>query len=315
MNTQHLRHFLIAARFLNMRKASEQLNISQPGLSRSISALETYLGLPLFSRNGRRLELTKYGATLVPRAEILVNQRDATIRELRELYSTGLGRIRLSANTVFSHFFLPEIISDALVNSLASRIDVFTESYDESIRRLRSGDIDFILTVAFPRQTMRSPELIYTPMYSVDVSIFTSNTDLPPDTELSDVELANSEWCSLEFETVDGFTDYFRSRDLDPPHISVNCNSIQFMLNVLHSGVFLTILPDAIVKSSKDYSAKLRRIQSGVPLSGGHGGVIYRRDGILSEAAHELIQRIAERASRVFVSGGSKAPHSQPIES
>ena len=54
--------FEAAARFRHFRKAADYLSVSPPAVSQQIKALETYLGIKLFRRNGPRLELTAAGA-------------------------------------------------------------------------------------------------------------------------------------------------------------------------------------------------------------------------------------------------------------
>ncbi len=61
---RHFKYFLAVAENLHFRKASEQLYISQPGLSRQIKQMEEKLGIKLFERHNRKVELTKAGLYL-----------------------------------------------------------------------------------------------------------------------------------------------------------------------------------------------------------------------------------------------------------
>ena len=66
MNLNTLYYFKVLAQLQHYSQAAELLYISQPSLSHAISALEKDLGVPLFQKKGRNVELTKYGKYLVP---------------------------------------------------------------------------------------------------------------------------------------------------------------------------------------------------------------------------------------------------------
>jgi DNA-binding transcriptional LysR family regulator len=61
-------HAVVLAEVLNFSEAAKRLNIAQPALSKSIQQLEEYLGLPLFRRTSRKVELTEAGQRFVEEA-------------------------------------------------------------------------------------------------------------------------------------------------------------------------------------------------------------------------------------------------------
>ena len=69
MTLQQLRYFLAAAEHGSFSAAAEALLMAQPSLSDQIRRLEAELGVPLFTRAGRRLVLTEAGRMLQPEAE------------------------------------------------------------------------------------------------------------------------------------------------------------------------------------------------------------------------------------------------------
>jgi len=81
METKYLTEFLKLAEVLDYREASEFLFISQSTLSRHIMSLEQELGVSLFYRTTRHVELSEYGKALIPYATNILNEQDRFIRE------------------------------------------------------------------------------------------------------------------------------------------------------------------------------------------------------------------------------------------
>ncbi len=61
MDLLQLKYFQVAAQLEHMTRAAERLSIAQPSLSQSIAKLEEELGVPLFDRQGRRIQLNQFG--------------------------------------------------------------------------------------------------------------------------------------------------------------------------------------------------------------------------------------------------------------
>ena len=74
MELRLLRYFLTVAKEQSFTKAAEQLHITQPTLSRQMTALEDELGITLFLRNGKRTTLTDEGILLKRRVSIRHNK-------------------------------------------------------------------------------------------------------------------------------------------------------------------------------------------------------------------------------------------------
>lgn len=90
-----VRYFIAVAEYLNFSKAAQQLHIAQPPLSRQIRQLEDELGVQLFSRNKRRVELTKAGRVFLDEARKLVVQAGHAAEAARHAQKGESGIVRI----------------------------------------------------------------------------------------------------------------------------------------------------------------------------------------------------------------------------
>ena len=82
---RHLRYFIAVAEELNFRRAAERVHIDQTPLSRAIRDLEDRLGVVLFIRRPRGLQLTPAGGKLLDHARRLLIRLERTKRVVREI--------------------------------------------------------------------------------------------------------------------------------------------------------------------------------------------------------------------------------------
>lgn len=139
------RIFYTVANVGNITKASKELLISQPAISKSIKNLETQLGGQLFTRTKRGVILTEEGKELykyISKAMEYINNAENKFTELINL-DTGTIRIGISA-TLTKEFLLPYLEK---FHSLYPKIDIqiITNMTSESIQKLRNGLIDIVI--------------------------------------------------------------------------------------------------------------------------------------------------------------------------
>lgn len=95
MELRHVRYFLAVAEYLNFSKAAQQLHIAQPPLSRQIRQLEDDLGVELFIRSKRHVELTKAGQAFLGEARKLVVQAGHAVEAARHAQKGESGLVRI----------------------------------------------------------------------------------------------------------------------------------------------------------------------------------------------------------------------------
>ncbi len=89
MDIEYIKRFIVVSECMNFSKAAEQMFISQPTLSHSISALEKKLGTPLFVRNTKRVKFTRAGELFLPAAKEIVAIYERTANEIAHEMDVG----------------------------------------------------------------------------------------------------------------------------------------------------------------------------------------------------------------------------------
>lgn len=93
MDFRQFRYFVATAQTLHFARAAEQLGIAQPALSQQIKALETQMGVRLFYRAKRRIELTEAGAVFLQEALATLEQAEKAVRMAQDVARGESGRI------------------------------------------------------------------------------------------------------------------------------------------------------------------------------------------------------------------------------
>jgi LysR family cyn operon transcriptional activator len=146
---QQLTYFLAAAEHGSFTAAADLLHLARPSVSEQIAHLEAELGVALFVRTGRRLELTEAGRLLRPEAErTLVAARDAAdvVRRARTL--TG-GTASLGTFSTAHHLMLTGIVEDFARRYPQVAIRVVGENSSQLADAVRAGRLEAAL-VALP---------------------------------------------------------------------------------------------------------------------------------------------------------------------
>ena len=94
-----LRAFVAVAKLGSFRAAAEELHISQPALSRRIEKLEEALGVRLFHRTTRKVDMTTVGREFSHRANELLNSLEQSLMGIRDVAAHVSGEKILSSQT------------------------------------------------------------------------------------------------------------------------------------------------------------------------------------------------------------------------
>jgi LysR family glycine cleavage system transcriptional activator len=144
---ESLRCFLAASRHLNFRRSAHEVALTPTAFSERIRALERDLGVALFRRTTRRVELTSEGQALVPAAEHTLASAQACVAAVRAPEARAV-RIRLGTRFELGLSWLIPAVSDFERLRTNFELDVYFGSGPDILERLERGALDAAVTSA-----------------------------------------------------------------------------------------------------------------------------------------------------------------------
>lgn len=199
MELSHLKYFQLTAELQHITRAAEQLYISQPALSKTISKLEAELGIKLFDREGKNVYLNDYGQAVLVHTERIFSEIDEMCREISDMKNGTAGNLSMAIVWSSSN---PNWLTDAITRFIDNFPGVHLRYYKTEdstlISKLLSREID----IAFSSSPQESPHINWTPLFSEKIGIVVSgNHPLAKRTTLRLEELRNENFVVVDINS------------------------------------------------------------------------------------------------------------------
>lgn len=238
MDLLQLRYFQVVARLEHMTRASEELHISQPSLSKMINRLEKSLGVPLFDRHGKQIRLNRFGKTFLNRVNRVFAELEEGQYELADLTGIERGQVFLAAAT---GRLLPELLSSFLKQHPNISIKLLQGTSQECQNLLDRGEADIAIT----HPLIRDPRFRNVPLLNESMYLA-----VPPDHPL-----AHRKSVSLHEAAEETFISLIMSYELTQttldmcersgftPNIAFECNDAEVILRMVQNGLGVALIP------------------------------------------------------------------------
>jgi LysR family carnitine catabolism transcriptional activator len=161
-NDRELDIFLTLAQTLSFRRTAEQVHLSQPAVSSVVNRLEAGLGVRLFDRTTRNVQLTAAGEVFVAQARLLRHQSAEAVRAVRDVAELRVGQVVLAALPSLAATVVPTAFARFAAQYPGVRLQVFDTLSGPAFDMVRSGLVEFALTAANPAYA----DLDYRPLVS-----------------------------------------------------------------------------------------------------------------------------------------------------
>ena len=146
INYELYKVFYYVAISLSFSEASKQLFISQSAVSQSIKTLEKKLGISLFIRSTKRVQLTPEGETLLRHIEPAMNLIKRGENQIMEASNLGGGQLRIGASDTICRYYLVPFLNEFHKTHPNVHIKVTNQSSTKCVDLLEMGQVDLIVT-------------------------------------------------------------------------------------------------------------------------------------------------------------------------
>ncbi|RUL51733.1 MULTISPECIES: LysR family transcriptional regulator [Lysinibacillus] len=146
MEIQQLEYFKVVAQMQHMTHAAEELNISQPALSKSISNIENKIGVPLFDRQGRSITLNRYGKLFLKSVDIILEEYERAHQEIGGLVMPGYGEVAFGFIHSLGMEVVPELMAKIPRKYPNMKFSLTQAASFNLLKRLEEGAIDLCLS-------------------------------------------------------------------------------------------------------------------------------------------------------------------------
>lgn len=288
MEFRHLRYFLAVADALHFTKAAEGLPVSQPALSAQIKQLEQEVGVPLFDRVGRSVQLTRAGSVFREHARRALREMELAQVAIAEEEGLQRGTLTVGVVQTVNAYLIPDIVGrfSTLHPLISLKLDELSGPDIEA--GVKSGSLE----VGIGFVPVVSDRIESQPLFEEDfVLVASPRHRFAKRRSLSLSSLAKESLILLP-------TLFCTRRLLDAsfeqagvrPKVIVEMNSIEGILATVRTSNFATVLPRLSLGLVPNHALRGIPLKNPTPRRG--VGLLWKKGGYRSGAAKALADQV-----------------------
>ena len=151
MDIQNLQAFISVYEHQSFSRAAEQLNLTQPAISKRIAALEQNYSMPLFDRIGKSIRLTEAGELLLPSARLIVEEIKRSHQSIQGLSGELGGELRLATSHHIGLHRLPPVLRAYSAAHENVELDLHFMDSEQACDMIEKGELELAI-VTLPRE-------------------------------------------------------------------------------------------------------------------------------------------------------------------
>ena len=264
MDIRQLEYFTELAKTKNFRKASENLHLSQPALSKSIRLLEEELHTVLIARTNKSFELTDTGEALLRKAVFLIQQFQDVYKTIEDVRLSNQGEIKIGIPNILGFLCYFELICEFQKKYPGIKIAVSGEGTKDINAALRAERLD--LGIGMLSENVPIPKDLQVIPLTHDYGVMAVNTSKAYaefDTiSIRDVKDENFVLVNEQYLLYDDIMQLCMQAGFTP-NVTAKSSQWDFLLKMVEANFGVSILPRPLVEKNRLPHVKALAIKEG----------------------------------------------------
>ncbi len=310
MNIQQFQYILALAEHKHFEQAAESCFITQSTLSTMISKFEDEIGILIFDRKKKPLEVTKEGEIVLEQLKQINKEIDNLSVLTQEIKGEQKGNLSISVIPTIAPFLLPQFLHHFADQFPEMDIQVTEQTTSEIIRRIKSRDLDIgIVSIPIQDKDILEIKLYDEPFVYYDSSIQKDTLVTAKEVDVSNLCLLEEGHC-MRTQVLE-LCDFHQKQLTNKLNFRYKAGSIDSLLRFVRANDAATLLPYlSAIELSEEESWKISSFAPPVPYRT-VGLVVHRhfvKKKLLEKMESEIQDRISKLLPELFVKGQMLLP-------
>ncbi|USE38841.1 LysR family transcriptional regulator [Endozoicomonas sp. SCSIO W0465] len=272
---KNLYYFQVVAKCQNITLACDELHISQPALTRSIKKIEEQLGVELFKRLPRGVELTKSGSVFLSRVNRMDMEYQFALKEINAMKSGQNIRLRIGSDNLWAELYISSLLDQFYDLNPEAEVRVKAGTVASNVPELLKGGLDLVLgKVGYEGEIFQA--LTCKPLIPVEfVVVARPEHKLHQQDSVTLSMLQGYRW--IIYQHSDNYVwhinETFYKHGLGPAKVSLHTAFLENALSQMQKDDFLMYIPHQLLKPMSDKGLKV--IPMDKPIHSFQSGVYY----------------------------------------
>ena len=294
MRFNQIRDFLAVIESGGLRAAARALGVSQPGITKSVRALEAELGVPLMLRTTRGAVPTKFGRAFLARAQVMHAELRKAEADFAQLAGDRAGSVAFGFGPIVAALIVPEALAHFRQQFPRAHVRLVEGLAHVTVPLVRDETLDFAVAPRLPGVQLDAA-ISFRPLFR-HPRVVAARKGHPSANARSLAQLVGATW--LVFEPRSQFERMFSKVGLPPPRPAIQCESANAALLLMASTDVVAVLPRGFF-SLPTAGGVLQEIAIAEPIPSFTFGIFKRADAPLTPLAGGLAKAVTVVARRL----------------